>query len=137
LLLLIVHYERERQQYALHSGTEEIQAAVATQIAQIYLRRERYVESRQEYEEALRLFAIAGFAPHNAQARAFCHHQLGNLWLYRFEELDRAEPHYKQALALFDQRGAEEEDDPAPRALCALALKEIENRKKRHGASFL
>lgn len=125
LQLLIAHHERKLQQLRLHGGTSIEQAKVQFQIAQIFLRRERYPDSRTRFALALSLFENGNPDAQNALNRAECQHQLGNLALYRFEERHSAYSHYEQALQLYQEASVLDEFDASAPALCRLALKEI------------
>ncbi len=126
LKLLIAHYERKLQQLRIQSGTALEQAQVHVEVAKIYMRRERYTESRVSYKTALHLFEFGNSDSENVLRCAECHHQLGNLARYRFHEMEEAIAHYERAIPLYDAVTSLETYDPSSRAMCQLALKEIE-----------
>jgi tetratricopeptide (TPR) repeat protein len=128
LQLLLIRYERQIRQLQLHGGTSHEQATLHVEVAQILLRRERYAESQQNFQRALRLYEMGNPDASNAWLRGKCHHQLGNFALYHFEDLPRATRHYESALLLFGLCETLEEYDPSRADVCRRALEEIAER---------
>lgn len=129
LQLLIIRYERQIRQLQLHAGTSLEQASLYVEVAQIFLRRERYRDSQQNFRQALRLYEMGNPDAPNAWARGKCHHQLGNLSFYRFHDLDRAQRHYETACLLFRLCEDLEEYEPSRPEMCRLALEEIADQR--------
>lgn len=125
LQLLIARHERNRQQLAMQANTEEAQARILMEVGQICVRRERYAQARESYEEALRLLLVV--APAALPIRLLkgeCHHQLGNLAFYRFQDLPCAEKRYRAALENFEKCEGFEEYERAAKN-CHFALSDV------------
>ena len=65
-----------------------------------------------------------------------CLHQLGNLSLYRFHDMESAKEHYERAIRLYQQASDQEEYDPTDRAMCQVALQEIYERLTEGHVAF-
>lgn len=126
LQLLIARHERQRQQLALRENTEMEQASILIQIGQICVRRERYPQAHESYEEALRLLLMV--SPRSLSllyTQGVCHHQLGNLAFYRFKDFLSAEAHYRTALTDFEPCQELEEYDATAADMCRYTLAEV------------
>ncbi len=131
LQLLIARHERQRQQLALQEDTEFEQADILMAIGQICVRRERYPQAQESYEEALRLlFMVVSSSLHLLYAKGVCRHQLGNLAFYHFNDLSSAEAHYRAALADLKPCQELEEYSAAAADMCLYALEDVVARIK-------
>ena len=97
-------------------------------------RRERYPQAKESFEEALRLLLTVFPAPLSVlYLKGVCHHQLGNLALYRFRDSAEAEAHYSTALSDLELCEGLAEYDETVADMCRYALEDI--RAYREGLS--
>ena len=102
LHLLIAHYERLQQQYALESGTEASQAECAAHIARICQRRDRPVDAVARYREALDLYGRSSHSTETELAKAECHHRIATILAVRLDRAMEAIRHYRESIALYE-----------------------------------
>ncbi len=133
LYLLVAHYERRQQQFALEPGTEVQQAECSVHIARIFQRRERPEEAIARYRQALQFYTQATLTPDVQLARAECHHRIATLLAYALHDLTGAVHHFQEAIALYAVYELPVYEVQPALALCKRSLAEVESRLRREG----
>ncbi len=126
LYLLTSHYERQKQQFALHPGMEARQAECSVHIARIFQRRDRPHEAITHYEEALRLYGQSAPTDAILLACAEVHHRIAGLYANALEAPNEAAHHYREAIALYTACESVVHGEQTARALCVHALAMLE-----------
>lgn len=126
LYLLIAHYERQQQQWALQPDTQREQAECCLHIARIFQRRDRPYEAIHRLEEALQLYQQVEVASEVALACAECHHRIATIQGYTLGNFSVAAQHYRAAILLYEIFEPLVYGEQSARVLCELALADIE-----------
>ena len=99
--LLIVKYERKREQLALFAGNEAEQATICTQISRIFQRQARYSDAVERYHQAANLYLQAEQSEENSLLLAECYQRLASVYEVGLCDPALAATHYAKAIELF------------------------------------
>ncbi len=126
--LLIVKYERKREQLALFAGSEAEQAAICAQIARIFQRRDRYSDAIERYLQAVNLYSQAEQSDENSLRLAECHQRLASVYEVGVCDPALAAIHYAAAIKLFQKYEKKIQGSQLSLGVCQDGLERVTGR---------